>query len=459
MAVTAAYVAVVLLVATFMDHTASFDRAADSTSWYLPAVSLLHNGTLSVAEYPALDFYRSPGVPVFFAGLMYFAGGESIPAIVTGQIFALYATALLFRATVKDWYPQYADLGMALILFNPSLLAMAFFVESETLATLSAMVVLFFLLRYVRGRTAWPTVLALGFSLGVACLVRTNPVYLVYLLPVVLPLISAIEGHGIAWPRAALKGAAAMLLAVAVLAPLTLAIYQRTGHIGASSLISPRAEFEYLQDQLVILEATHGGTGTREAKLRLDDQREAFAKAQGPKWDALGENEQFVILKGWVTRELLSYPPGEFLKTLGMSMVQFLFGAGAGYWHSLMGTFAGGMVQAFSETSRSEIGSFFRKIWATIPLGALLLSAAAFGFVAATRLALVGGVIDMMQRRRWALLLVLASVIAYYGLSTLFQGQARYRAPVEPALMLMAVAGVAWWRERRTKARGVPAAA
>ncbi len=454
-----AYVIINLFIIAFMDRSASFRLAADGGSWFIPAQSLLHSGSLSSPDYPGLEIYRSPGVAVFFAGLMYLAGGESVSAIVAGQICALYVTAVLFRATVKDWFPRYADLGMALILFNPSLLAMAYFTQSETLATLTAMIALFFLLRYTKGKTSWPVVLALGLSLGVTCLIRTNPIYLVYLLPVVLPIVGLIEQHDVSWRLAVAKGTLATCVAVAVMVPWAINVYEMTGHIGLSILISPRAEYEYVYDQLTILEAAHSNISTHDAKIALDQgTREAFVQSFGTRWNGLSETERFVLLKDHTLKSMLGYPLRDWTTALGLSMAQFYFGGGAGAWHNLFGTFAGGMVQSFSETPKADVLAFLRSVILKAPLGALALSAMCFAFIAVVRTALIFGFVELCRRRLWGLLLILSGTSLYFGLSTLFQGQARYRASIEPELMLMAVAGFAliWEGLRKSRSQAVP---
>lgn len=454
-----AYVIINLFIIVFMDRSASFRLAADGGSWFIPAQSLLHSGSLSSPDHPGLEIYRSPAVAVIFAGLMYLAGGESVSAIVAGQICALYVTAVLFRATVKDWFPRYADLGMALILFNPSLLAMAYFTQSETFATLTAMIALFFLLRYTKGHTSWPVVLGLGLSLGVTCLVRTNPIYLVYLLPLVLPVIGMIERHAISWRLAVAKGAIAMCLAIAVMSPWIINVYEKSGHIGLSTLISSRAEFEYFYDQLTILEAAHSNISTHDAKIKLDSgPREAFVQSFGSKWVGMSETERFVLLRDFTLKTMLGYPLRDWTTALGLSMAQFYFGGGSGAWHNLFGTFAGGMVRSFSETPKTDVVAFLRNAILMAPYGALALSAMCFAFIAVVRTALVFGFVELCRRRLWGLLLILSGTSLYFGLSTLFQGQARYRASIEPELMLMAVAGFAliWEWLRKSRSQAVP---
>lgn len=456
---TLIYILANLLILACMDSTANFRLAADGSSWFLPAKSIFENDTLFIPGMPQADAFRSPGTPIFFAAVMWLAGSPSVIAIVLAQIVLLYLTALLFRATVKDWLAKYADLGMSLILFNPSLLGMAYFTQSETFGCFTAMVALFFLLKVAKFGPTWSYTIALGLSLGATCLVRTNPIYLVYMLPIVFWLLFLIQRPKGPWYVPAIKGLAATLIAVAVMLPWAAQVYEMSGKLGLSALISPRAEFEYLYDQLIILEAVDSNISTFAAAEKLTDgRRKSFAQSYGTEWDRMDSNQQYVLLKRQTIHWMLDYPLSSWARALGLSMAQFYFGGGAGAWHNLFDVFPSGMVQAFSGMPKLDVVAFIKAVLSKAPVGALTISALCFAFVAATRIALVFGVIELCRRRQWDLLLLLTTIIIYFGLSALFQGQARYRASIEPELMLLAIAGFAFFWERRLKAIFYPGA-
>jgi len=51
------------------------------------------------------------------------------------------------------------------------------------------------------------------------------------------------------------------------------------------------------------------------------------------------------------------------------------------------------------------------------------------------------GLIKMIKNKEYSLLFVLIGIITYFVLITLFVGNSRYRLPIEPTLIIMAVYG------------------
>ena len=86
--------------------------------------------------------------------------------------------------------------------------------------------------------------------------------------------------------------------------------------------------------------------------------------------------------------------------------------------------------------------------------GALFISAICLGFAVLGRLIGLAGMVSMVQRGQYALLLTLLGLISYFVAVNLFHGNSRYRIPVEPALMLLVLYGLQamwgwirpWWR-------------
>jgi hypothetical protein len=83
----------------------------------------------------------------------------------------------------------------------------------------------------------------------------------------------------------------------------------------------------------------------------------------------------------------------------------------------------------------------------------ITIGAVAFS-VLARMLGLIGLVV-VTVRRHWALILVIAAVVAFKALVHLFFGLSRYRLSVEPMLMILAVFGWQWlrsaWPNRRLR--------
>jgi len=170
-------------------------NAADGGSWYNPARALLEYGAFVRLDDPATPMtYRQPLYPLFEAALLWLGGGVSLVPLVVGQIAVLWVTGLFARAMVNAWLPGYGVAALALVVFNPNALATVHLVQSDTLYALFITACLWAVLGYAREPSLRPALLG-GLFLGLSCLVRPTAQYLIFLLPLLLPLL-ALAGSG-----------------------------------------------------------------------------------------------------------------------------------------------------------------------------------------------------------------------------------------------------------------------
>ena len=82
-----------------------------------------------------------------------------------------------------------------------------------------------------------------------------------------------------------------------------------------------------------------------------------------------------------------------------------------------------------------------------------MITVMALAFVIVLRALGLAGLVWMFMRRHYAVLLACAGMIAYFAVIHLFTGNSRYRLPVEPALILLALYGVDGLRARLRRER------
>jgi Flp pilus assembly protein TadB len=82
------------------------------------------------------------------------------------------------------------------------------------------------------------------------------------------------------------------------------------------------------------------------------------------------------------------------------------------------------------------------------PPAAMAISVTALVFVIALRGLGLIGLAWMFMKRHYAVLLACAGLITYFAVLHLFAGNSRYRLPVDPALIFLALYGVDGLRAR-----------
>ena len=200
--VIALYVLVSAVVWLNFDGTTRLKYSGDGESWYQPSVGLYLHGAFVYPETPDTpSIYRPPAYPVFAAAVFSIAGGPSPNAIAVGQIVLLLLVGLIFRSTVNDWLPGWGDFGMGLLIFNPNVLTIAQYVQSDTLFLFFVTIAMWAMLRYARGETGWRYAVLAGVALALACLTRPTAQFLILVLPLAFPLLDVVSGNAAMWRR------------------------------------------------------------------------------------------------------------------------------------------------------------------------------------------------------------------------------------------------------------------
>lgn len=437
---------------------ANLTYGADAQSWYRPAVALYEHGAFVRLDHPTEpETYRGPGFPIFGAAMMRIAGEAGPMPIVYGQIVLLLLAGLMFRRIVEEWCPRWGDLGLALFVFNPNVLATAHLVQSDTLFVAIMMGAFWTALRFIRCGHDWRYGVATGGLLGLASLVRPTPEFLLLALPLVLPLLVLASGTVRGTGRAALAGLGGIVVAGVIALPWIAHVHAAGGGF---DLTPPDIKFRYVWDQVEIASAQRSGVSQQAATRRIEGPGgviDRYVAAQGSAWNALSLEERYARLVDFGYRTLLSKPPAALARALAQSVGQFLMGAGAGNYFNLLGIEAGKLSKLWLTQSTGRPLDAVRQVLAGAPLSMYAIGAVAYGFVLLVRLAALVGLAALAFRRQWPLLVLLVGMVAYFAGVCVFVGSARYRLAVEPALLLPAVMGIREMVARLGRRRASPA--
>jgi 4-amino-4-deoxy-L-arabinose transferase-like glycosyltransferase len=454
LAIVLAFVAVNLLAMWATVPGANYKQGADAQSWYEPTAALYKYGAFVEYNDPGKpQTYRGPVFPIFGAAMMAIAGQEGPLPIVYGQIVLLLLTGLMFRRMVEEWCSGWGDLGLALFIFNPNAFATAHLVQSDTLFMFIATAAFWTALRYIQRGHDWRYGVATGALLGIACLARPTPQFLLLALPLILPLLVAVSGTLKGTGRAFLAGLGGVVAAGVIALPWILHVHAAGGGF---DITPPDIKYRYIWDHIQIMDAQSKGISQWDAGKRLEGPGgvvEQYIARQGPGWQTLTRDQQYEKLVEFGYRTLLSYPPGIIARALAQSVGQFLLGAGAGNYFNLFGIDADKLSRIWLTETTGRPLETLKRVFADAPLAMYAIGAVAYVFVLVVRAAGLVGLVMLGVRRQWPLLLLLVGMIAYFALVYVFAGSARYRLVVEPALLLLTIFGikdiVGWFRRRK----------
>jgi hypothetical protein len=165
----------------------------------------------------------------------------------------------------------------------------------------------------------------------------------------------------------------------------------------------------------------------------------------------MSEQDRSLVIASYYKRQLFTYD----YKTITLGFIDSwigLFGAGgAANIHNLLALDGGRSVQvmADSEEHVNRINAVFSTLLES-DLITIVISSISFIYVIILRIFGLVGLIQMTKNKEYSLLFVLFGIITYFMLIALFVGNSRYRLPIEPALIIMAVYGFSALIRRRT---------
>lgn len=447
MVIVVAYLLANLLLWFIVEEADRYKHAGDGSSWYQAAVETYKHGIITGPERPGEpDVYRPPAYTFFGAALSYLAGGTTPGLLAIGQIAILLAAGLFFRDTVDARLPGYGNTGMALLLFNPNTLSTAQYTQSDILFLFFLAVGFWAIIRYANDQAKFGMALVAGIAVALACLTRPTAQFIVPALPIVFALILAVSGRGGQWLRGLMHGSLATVLALAIMAPWLANVKAIDGQYGLSAVES---RHRYIWDQITMVEAQSTGKSYHQAADNLNEVQAKMAEEYGPEWTTLKREQQRVYLLQRGYSHLLAYPAADLLTAYARSWIQFFGAAGAGRWHNLFQV-SGNMEEIWFTTKQSDVWGMVTAFVKSAPLGAVAISAVCLLFVIIMRLFGLLGLVALAKRREYDMLLILTLLIIYFAMVHLFVGNSRYRIAVEPALILLAMYGWKFVRQRKS---------
>lgn len=404
--------------------------AADSLTFHRMAEQLLATGAFAEEQ-------RQPLYPLLMASAIRLGGENGLALLIAAQIAMLYGTGLISWAIARPWLDRGAGAVFCLVVLNPNAVGAAHWPLADTLHALIFTVAVWALLSYgLRGRM-W-LALVCGAALGLAAMTRPESTLLVFLLPIAIPLVHWLAKRPRPIRTGLPAGIAAMAIAMAVALPW--ALHNNAAGSGLAMTGGSKAS-DSAVGHYAIAEAARTGS-TEQAVAAALRQAEPAVLANAGLADA-DPAEQRQYLTSYYLGRLMEVDPELLLGLYAKAWVAQFVSGGAQSLNTLIGLEVERGDKIMNEPGATA--AFFEGLQGQ-PL-ASLITMGAVGFAVLARILGLAGLVVIALRRHWPLLLVIVCVLLFKGLVHMFFGLSRYRLPVEPLLMILAVFG---WQSLRS---------
>jgi len=428
-----------LVLLGIVEPAARIANGADGATWFGPAKALVEYGTFGSLVQPMVPSAdRGPVYPLTLAALMLVAGANYPALLAVLQATYLLVAALLTAAIAETYRKGSAPLTLGLMLFNPNLLGAVQLVQSEIVYLLVLTGILFLMLQFAanlnRRYSIWIGVLA-----GVAALTRPEGTFLIVGVPLFLLLIAVIQrarvDRVLSWPRIGSLCISCTLASCAVVAPWLL----RNVQAGIGFRINEAqnaAHYAWGAVEQVIITQT-GKTFWEVPKIVEAERNRQLAEFKGTRPDA---SEREIATRDFsnALTTLVTLPTIDHIKTIVKAKAEFILAGGAGIWIGLLRGTSNTPIAIMKATGANAYWSGWLDALSRYPIFELILTGIALGYVLVLRAFAVVGLWRAWQSSR-LLLLILCAGIIFHTFIQPYYGPSRFRLPVEPAFVLLAV--------------------
>ena len=439
---------------SFSYDGATFVEGADSSQYYLPALSFLENGKFVQGDV-SLTF-GPPLYSIFLAIPIYVFGfDESDAAIVFIQCTLLYLTGVLSRQILLQFPNKLGLLVHALIIFNPNSIITAHLVQSETLFTflfIWSIIVAFKIIN----NFSLKRVILLGFLTGLAALTRPVAIYLLLLWPMFI-LISLIVknkldiGNQFIFYR---KREWMRLLSIMLIGGMVVSPWYARNYIEFGKAFFTSNAGAYLQAQYIQLKNKGFGYNRADA---MKEHRKIFSDYLGKKKlsNFCLNNDRHWSCNGALTSASLSGIVSEPLvghaKALVNSWGALFFSGGASNIRNYLRIDGKELIVSFQKKSFNGLKSILNLI-REMPTSYLIIFIFTTIFSTISRIIGIVGIFYLIKEKRWRPYgLLLIETVSLFTAAYLYLGQSRFRVPLEPILMIFTVVGILFMIKKSNK--------
>ena len=378
---------------------------ADATQYYQNALAMLDS-----AEYKHLS--RQPMFSGFLSLIFGLFGRDNIPAAVISQNILVILTSFLAYKIAKMIYPKIKYYAFILTLFSPCLIFHSHILITETFYAFVFSLTFYCLLKYILLQKTGHLII-IGMATGVLALTRPEAKLFLIFLPILILILNFVfyKKLNIIAPILLFS------LAYSFTMPWQFYVKQATGKFNTSSNIKQNAHLGW---NVAILENHYRASNDPRA-IYFELIEEAKTQTKYP------SANKYLIAK------LFSYPLKTYITTYAKALVITFTGSGAQYFRMLLNK---------KPDIPDNVQYTSNKITPKLNFSLTLVI---FNFI----LRIIGlyGLYKLLVNNRKFTVISMLPVL-FIAIIILFNGQSRFRLPIEPILMIWSASGIYFLTEK-----------
>ena len=424
-------ITVLFIVLNLIFYTCSIPgkRFANDSSGYIKPAKLL------ITEFRYDSAFRLPVYPAFIAIAMKLTDHYDV-TVVIWQIALLLCSGIIAVLIGECYLKKFSPLLFALVLFNTSLIVGAHKILPDTLFLFLFLSYCYFLLQSIQNNRLINPVIC-GVFATLLSLTRGNGFYLSLVTPVIILLCDCLRHRVIFTKRLILKPLLFFFVFLVTITPWLFYNYKVNDRIEINS----QAYFDFtVHENLMRIEYLSHGVSKKQAsssilKKALEFEGMTFTDNMNL---TRGDKHRLVASHA---KEIISMYPKKDLFVAGLKAVGFF------YLDPSYKNFTDHLGIKSLHLDKSQLGNnlsiplFFKTLFSGSGLPVLCYGSLVL-FVIILRVLLVVGWILLIKHKKWSLAIYCTILISYFTLTSGLIAYARYRVPVDPILLIVAVYGL-----------------
>ncbi len=401
------------------------------TNSYLEPAQLLVNEGIYVSD------LRLPGYPIMLAALLLLTDNLGLVTIFLQSIIA-FATGVIAGRLAERIRKDTGLFTLLFTCFNPVTLFYVQSMLSDLLFTFLFVAHLFYLVKVFDKLSIWPAVIA-GVLAGLAAVVRGNGQFLILVFPVLLWLGYRSYSQQLALKKLALIIAINLVSSLIIVAPWLHWNLKNGNNLSFSSM----SYRNYVIHENVITAVVHcKGTTLGEAKQLVYDKLNLKSPMRH-EWNSTNTKHVFKVVAQNPLNTIKDVCGSQIISGVLKTLATFFLSSEGRNWAQMWQLdknqrLEANLIETLSDFSLTAILRGESNVSNTTIFWHVLT----LGFVILVRILNVVGLICIVKKKHWYLIIPLLVYFLIFAGTAGFIGYSRFRLPLKPLLAILASIGL-----------------